>query len=160
MHTYGQAQVRVSCGHLCEAEAPTEPVGEIYLPLHFFIQIIICRGVLIINIDHKCRGGCPHPPAVSEQYALERDDVGIVPYKVTLPNQCPRQTLIYHKNNPRTFILRGFNVIYFFSGLIYTLLKHCFCNLFKTCNISTCDKVIAKSVTSSSCNRNIIDILH
>ena len=41
---YGQAQVRVSCGHLCEAEAPTEPVGEIYLPLHFFIQIIICRG--------------------------------------------------------------------------------------------------------------------
>ena len=30
---YGQAQVRVSGGHLCEAEAPTEPAGETYLPL-------------------------------------------------------------------------------------------------------------------------------
>ena len=42
LHTwFGLPGVRVSGGHLCEAEAPTEPAGETHCPLHYIIFLQI-----------------------------------------------------------------------------------------------------------------------
>ena len=39
--TTGRCGVRVSGGHLCEAEAPTEPTGETQRPLHLWYILAI-----------------------------------------------------------------------------------------------------------------------
>ncbi len=45
MMTYftGGCGVRVSGGHLCEAEAPTEPAGETHPPLQILFFILLCN---------------------------------------------------------------------------------------------------------------------